>query len=100
MLPQVPRPVNAWSTWWEDDVQISGNTRTSDQGGMSKRISCAECGGCVGNALPAFDMTAVFPMKLADPGFKFEPEWHLFHADRIVDFNDGLPKFSVTKRLS
>jgi len=36
-------------------------------------------------------MTTVFPMKLADPGFKFEPEWHLFHADRVVDFNDDLP---------
>ena len=86
-------PINAWSGWSKDDVEITGKTTTSEQSSQSKRISCAGCGGGVANELPQLGMIVVYPMTLAGSDFKFEPEMHLFYAERVVDFNDGLPKF-------
>ena len=40
-------------------------------------------------------MTAVYPMTLAGPQdtFKFEPAFHIFYEERVMDVGDGLPKF-------
>lgn len=86
-------PVNAWSAWSRSSVSIRGDIKRSDLGGLSQRISCAKCGGGVANDMPEFDLTVVYPMTLADSDFTFEPRMHIFYAERVINFNDGLPKF-------
>ena len=88
-------PINAWSIWRGDNVSISGGpVIRSRESETSERISCANCGGCVANHKPQFNMTVVYPMTLAGSGFKYEPASHIFYAERVMDFADGLPKFA------
>lgn len=88
-------PVNAWSIWKTGDVEISGGpVITSTQNEASGRVSCAACGGCVANHKPKVNMTVVYPMTLAKSGLSFEPASHIFYAERVMDFADGLPKFA------
>ena len=46
-------------------------------------------------------MTVVYPMTLAgaeDP-LSFEPSFHIFYGERVMDLADGLPKFVALIRL-
>ena len=86
-------PINAWAVWPADKVTFSGEIVTSETNEASKRISCARCGGNVANGKPARDMMVVYPMTLAGSGLKYEPAFHLFYAERVIDVADGLPKF-------
>ena len=90
-------PINAWSYWSKDKVRITGDIRKIDLGGLSKRIICASCGGGVANDLPEFGGIVVYAMTLADSGFKFEPRVHIHYAERVMNMNDGLPKFAAWK---
>ena len=63
-------PVNAWSGFPKDKVQINGATVTSMGKGTSRRISCASCGGAVANELAEYDVVVVYPMTLAGSGFR------------------------------
>ena len=40
-------------------------------------------------------MTVIYPMTLAGPKgtFEFEPAFHIFYEERVMDVKDGLPKF-------
>ena len=88
-------PVNAWSLWRSRDVVIVGETRTATLGGRSNRISCTACGGGFANSFPSRNALVVYPMTLADSEFNFAPQFHIHYSERVLDFSDGLPKFSV-----
>ena len=87
-------PVNAWSGWSKDKVRITGKTLPSEQTGKCKRVCCTQCGGGVANEIPDLGMIVVYPMTLADSDFTFEPAMHIFYDERVMDLNDGLPKFA------
>ncbi len=88
-------PINAWSLWPKASVTIDGPVTTSKISEISQRVSCSKCGGCVANLKPTIDMIVVYPMTLAGPNatFKFEPAFHIFYGERVMDVSDGLPKF-------
>lgn len=86
-------PINAWAAWMEGDVTIEGETIASTHNSESQRISCVNCGGNVANGKPTKGLMVVYPMTLAESDLKFEPAFHIFHAERVMDVADGLPKF-------
>ncbi len=88
-------PINAWSIWPDAKVQIDGPVITSTVSEQSRRVSCKKCGGCVANLKPAVNMTVIYPMTLAGPEatFRFDPQFHIFYNERVMDVSDGLPKF-------
>ena len=88
-------PINAWAIWKAADVAISGETIRSEASDASGRISCAKCGGCVANHNPARDMMVVYPMTLAGSGLNYQPAFHIFYEERVMDIADGLKKFAT-----
>lgn len=88
-------PINAFSVWPTASVTIEGETLVSEQSDASGRVSCQLCGGCVANLKPSLGMTVVYPMTLAgsEGCAPFEPSFHIFYGERVMDFADGLPKF-------
>ncbi|MCV0429630.1 MAG: GFA family protein, partial [Roseibium sp.] len=88
-------PINAWSIWRDENVEISGGpVITSRENDASERISCARCGGCIANHKPQISMTVVYPMTLDGSAFEYEPSSHIFYSERVMDFADGLPKYA------
>jgi hypothetical protein len=67
----------------------------SEHSDASGRLSCRLCGGCVANLKPSLGMTVVYPMTLAgsEGTVAFEPSFHIFYGERVMDLTDGLPKF-------
>ena len=88
-------PINAFSVWPSSGVNIEGETLMSEQSDASGRLSCRVCGGCVANLKPSLGMTVVYPMTLAgaEDSLTFEPSFHIFYGERVMDLADGLPKF-------
>lgn len=88
-------PINAFSIWPNAKVTIDGPTTTSTVNEISGRVSCSKCGGGVANLKPTFDMTVIYPMTLAGPQgtFTYEPGFHIYYDERVMNVNDGLPKF-------
>ena len=86
-------PINAWAAWAEGDVSFEGATTASTHNSESQRISCKNCGGNIANGKPTKGLMVVYPMTLAESDLKFEPTFHLFHVERVMDVADGLPKF-------
>jgi len=89
-------PVNAWSIWPADMVTITGDVVTAEEHDASRRVACARCGGAVANRKPLIDMVVVYAMTLAGSGLPFKPASHIFYAERVMDFADGLPKYADT----
>lgn len=89
-------PIAAISIWPNANVTIDGPTIVSQVDEGSGRTSCSKCGGCVAIRKPAFDMTGVYAMTLSgsDQTYKFEPGFHIFYNERVMEVNDGLPKFA------
>ncbi len=87
-------PINAWTIWPAAQVEISGGeiVRSSVKT-SSERMSCAACGGAVGNVKPQRDMIVVYAAQMADAGMPFEPMFHVYHEERVMDVADGLPKY-------
>lgn len=86
-------PINAWSSWPEDKVTITGPVIESTKDPLSGRVSCARCGGNVANKKPKLGTVVVYPITLAGSAFQFQPTMHLRYAERVMDVNDGLPKY-------
>lgn len=86
-------PINAWSGWPANKVSVSGPITESDKDPGSGRISCSKCGGNVANRKPTAKMMVIYPMTLANSGLDFQPNMHIFYDERVMDVNDGLPKF-------
>ena len=89
-------PINAWAIWPADKVTVSGDVVSAEVDAGSQRLSCAKCGGAIGNGKPTLDMTVIYTMSLAGSDFKFEPTMHVWYAERVMDVNDGLPKLRRT----
>jgi hypothetical protein len=92
-------PINAWAAWPGDAVTITqGEDKlvrfdTRDQGGSNVRCECGQCGSGVMNQRHD-GMTVVYPSALYGSGFKHEPMVHIHYQERVLDVNDGLPKFA------
>ena len=87
-------PINAFSVWPQDKVKVTGDLITSNKDPVSERMTCSKCGGCVANGKPTLKMVVVYSQTLADAGFKYEPGFHIFYDERVMDIADGLPKFN------
>ena len=46
------------------------------------------------NHKPKVNMTVVYPMTLVGSGLAYEPAFHIYYAERVMDIADGLPKFA------
>ena len=87
-------PLAAGAAWLSGKVQITGDLVTSSHEPESQRVSCASCGGCVANRKPGPGRVFVYLMTLAGSGLAVEPDFHIFYAERVMDVNDGLPKYA------
>lgn len=87
-------PVTGYALWPMDLVTVTrGAEKVTrfDKEGKATRCSCAVCGGAVMTELAGAGLADVYPMFLKD--FDFEPQAHVYYAERILDMADGLPKF-------
>jgi len=92
-------PINAWALWPAAAITITAGrdqlVEFNKQGsnGPSGRTSCKRCGGAVFNRKLEFGMTVVYAMTLDGSGFVFQPTFHCFYGEGVMQFADGLPKF-------
>ncbi len=92
-------PINAWAAWAGDAVTITQGEDelvrfdTRDQGGSNVRCSCGRCGSGVMNQRHD-GVTVVYPSALHGSGFEHDPMVHIHYQERVLDVNDGLPKFA------
>lgn len=104
-------PVNAWASWPGDAVtitqgeeelvqfdayrlrQFDDHEATGDQGSVNCRCACRRCGAGVMNRRKD-GITVVYPSALCDSGFRHEPMVHIHYQERVLDVQDGLPKFA------
>ena len=92
-------PVNAWALWRDASVSITKGrdqiVEFNKQGadGPSGRTSCKQCGGAVLNRKVKLGVTVIYAATLDGSGFVFEPTFHCFYGEGVIDFADGLPKF-------
>lgn len=87
-------PIAALAAWPESSVSVAGEVVVSDQTDETRRTSCAKCGGGVFTTKPGLGWQVVYPLTLTGSGFTYQPAAHIFYQQRVLDFNDGLPKFS------
>ena len=93
-------PLNAWAIWKNDDVSFTEGKdllrefNMQGEGGPSTRLSCERCGSCVANRKPQIGMTVVYAMTLFESGWKYEPGFHIFYDERVLDLHDDLPKYA------
>ncbi len=87
-------PINAWAIWPTQKVAINGDVISADVDAGSQRLSCAKSGGAIGNGKPTLDMTVIYAMSLIESDFIFEPTMHIWYSERVINVNDGLPKFA------
>ena len=92
-------PINAWASWPGDAVTVTQGEEellefdTSDQGRANVRCSCRRCGSGVMNRRHD-GVTVVYPSALSGTGYKHEPTLHIHYRERVLDVQDGLPKFA------
>ena len=87
-------PMAALAAWPEDAVKIHGEVTVSDKNDACLRTSCARCGGNVLTTKPGLGWKVVYPLTLSGSDFSYAPAMHIFYDERVMDFNDSLPKFS------
>lgn len=90
-------PVNQWTLWSEDAVQVIGGRRCLaefNKTGKSDRCWCIRCGGHVMNRKPHRAMIVVYAMTLVDSAFVYAPSCHIFYRERVINIDDGLPKYA------
>ena len=87
-------PIAALSAWPADAVTVKGEVVQSRHYDESERTACARCGGSVLTGKPGLGWRVVYPMTLANTDFKYTPAMHIFYEERVMDINDGLPKFA------
>ncbi len=62
-------------------------------GGGSVRGACQRCGSGVLNRTRS-GFTVVYPSALAGTDYLHQPTMHLYYRERVLDMQDGLPKFA------
>lgn len=87
-------PMAALAAWPEDAVKVQGDVVVSQTNGETQRAACSRCGGNVLTTKPELGWKVVYPLTLSGSDFSYKPNLHIFYDERVVDFNDGLPKFS------
>ena len=87
-------PMMAWSAWPADAVTVKGETRTVTQCDATHRVTCVNCGGKIMGIKPQDGVNVLFPSVLAGSGAPFEPMGHMYYDQRMLDIDDGLPKFA------
>lgn len=85
-------PVTAYALWPSAQVTIAGEIDSYTRTGTTHRKSCAACGSLIAAEIPATGLTDVFPVRLE--GRAFRPRAHVHYSARIIDMQDGLPKFA------
>jgi hypothetical protein len=86
-------PVNAFSLWAPEGVKVTkgeGAIGTYAKTPNSERKWCTKCGGHIMTNHPGMGLVDVYAAIL--PSLKFEPQLHVFYAERVVSIKDGLPK--------
>ncbi|MFK7990826.1 MAG: GFA family protein [Sandaracinaceae bacterium] len=86
-------PITALAAWPANAVKITGAVTESTHNAKSVRTTCAACGGGVLMGKPGLGWRVVYPLLLTGSQFNYEPALHLFYGERVMDVNDGLPKF-------
>ncbi|HJO03844.1 MAG TPA: GFA family protein [Acidobacteriota bacterium] len=104
-------PINAWAAWPADAVavtqgeeellefdayrlrQFDGHQATDDKGSANCRCSCRRCGAGVMNRRRD-GVTVVYPSALYGSAFNHAPTVHIHYQERVLDVQDGLPKFA------
>ncbi len=87
-------PVNAFSLWSPDAVQITkGADRigTYNKSELSYRKFCTACGGHLYVAHPPWNLVDVLAAVI--PDFPFQPKVHVNYQSTVLRMKDGLPKF-------
>ena len=87
-------PMTALAAWPESSVSVTGEVVVSRKNDETQRTSCAKCGGNVLTTKPGLGWKVVYPLTLSGSDFAYRPDAHIFYDERVVEFNDGLPKFS------
>ena len=87
-------PVTSYPLWQSGNVRVTGGEDkvvSYSKTGQAERKHCGQCGGAVMTAIPAAGITDVYPHLLK--GFSFKPQAHVHYGVRVLDLDDGLPKF-------
>ena len=106
-------PINAWAAWPGDAVTITQGEEeliqfdahrrrqfddqevTSDQASANGRCSCRRCGaGIMNRRSDERGSIIIYPSALIDSSFVHEPMIHIHYQERVLDVQDGLPKFA------
>lgn len=89
--------------WHPDAVQLAGGVSLLERATSSHltRCRCPECGAPIYNRVRSERITAnnVFLPLLDALDADARPTHHIYYADRVVDVEDGLPKFDRFKWL-
>lgn len=84
----------ALAAWPASAVTVQGDVVVSEKTDETQRTSCAKCGGNVLTTKPGLEWKVVYPLTLSGSDFAYRPAAHIFYSERVLDFADGLPKFS------
>lgn len=88
-------PVTAYALWPAPNVEFTkGADKIADYSktGATQRQHCSDCGSLLASAVPEAGLIDVYPLRLE--GRAFQPKGHVHYASRVIDMNDGLPKFA------
>jgi hypothetical protein len=86
-------PVNAFSLWRPQDVQIvagAEHVATFQKTERSQRHYCAKCGGHLMTNHPSLGLVDLFAATI--PSLAFTPGVHVNYAETVLPMRDGLPK--------
>jgi hypothetical protein len=86
-------PVNAFTLWKPDNVQITRGAellRSNAESERSNRKWCGRCGGHLLTEHPGFGLIDVYAALI--PGLAFRPAVHVNYAESVLRMPDGLPK--------
>ena len=86
-------PVNAFTLWTPDNVKVTrgaDKVRTFKKSDNSERQYCANCGGHLMTAHPAWNLVDVYAAVI--PGLPFQPGVHVHYQETKLRMHDGLPK--------
>jgi len=89
-------PFNSWALWASNSCEVVegqdliASYKLTDQ---SERHWCTECGAGLFNQKNV-PFHVVYTSTLSNTDYAFKPTMHVFYAERIMDINDSLVKFS------
>jgi hypothetical protein len=86
-------PVNAFTLWQRDKVQITkgaDNIGSYSKSPQIERRWCKTCGGHLLTNLHHWQLVDVYAAVI--PTFSFEPSLHVHYQETVLPLKDGLPK--------